>query len=92
MWLTFFKKCKPAQNLLFTLFAAFFVRSGWIYLNENMLVGHGQAGWNWSRSSDAYSSATSANAYYLTFNAGTVYPSSGPHARYYGFPVRCLVY
>ena len=70
----------------------YFVRSGHVDLNYGSLRVFGINGYDWSRSSVAYSSATSANAYYLTFNAGTVYPSSGPHARYYGFPVRCLVY
>ncbi len=29
-------------------------------------------------------------AYSLAFHASTVDPSSGPHIRYYGFPLRCL--
>ena len=70
----------------------YFVRSGWVNLNNSALRNFGLVGYGWSRSSVAYSSATSANAYYLLFNADTVYPSFGPFNRYYGFPVRCLVY
>ncbi len=70
----------------------YFVRSGWVNLNNSTLRSFGHNENVWSRSAAAYSSATSANAYYLAFNAGTVYPSRGPDNRWYGFPVRCLVY
>ena len=70
----------------------YFVRSGYVYLNNGSLRYFGLSGYGWSRSSVAYSSATSANAYHLDFNAGTVYPSFGPFNRWVGFPVRCLVY
>ena len=66
----------------------YFVRSGYVYLNNGSLRYFGLSGYGWSRSSVAYSSATSANAYNLKFNAGTVYPSNGPNNRWNGFPVR----
>ncbi len=68
-----------------------FVRSGFFNLDYGSLRNFGNGGWDWSRSSVAYSSDTSAGAYYLLFNAGTVYPSHGPDNRWFGFPVRCLV-
>ncbi len=70
----------------------YFVRSGWIGLNNSSLRGFGRNGFDWARSATTYSSATSAKAYNLKFHAGTVNPSDGPVNRVYGFPVRCLVY
>ncbi len=70
----------------------YFVRSGNVALNDGALRLFGVSGYDWSRSSVAYSSATSATAYLLAFNAGTVYPSYGPYTRWLGLPVRCLVY
>ncbi len=99
-WLTFFKKRKPAQNLLFALFAAFFirirpkgdnVRSGGIYLNNNSLRACGDNGYAWSPIAGVYGSGTwSTLAYDLTFGPSGVSPSSNA-TRWYGFPVRCLV-
>ena len=70
----------------------YFARSGNINLNFGALRGYGESGWGWSRSAMAYRSATSANAYLLVFNPSVVAPSYGPYLRWYGFPVRCLVY
>ena len=70
----------------------YFVRSGLVILHTGTLRYFGYHGYDWSRSSVAYSSATSANAYGLFATASGVYPSNGPDLRYYGFPVRCLVY
>ncbi len=68
----------------------YFVRSGWVNLNNSALRSFGIYGYDWSRSSIAYSSATSAKAYYLDFHASGVYPSSNDN-RWLAFPVRCLV-
>ena len=70
----------------------YFVRSGNVYVDYGALRGYGESGWGWSRSAVAYGSATSAFAYQLYFNPSVVHPSNGPFYRYYGFPVRCLVY
>ena len=67
-----------------------FVRSGWINLNNSALRSFGINGYDWSRSSIAYSSATSAKAYYLDFNPSDV-GSSRSNPRWQGLPVRCLV-
>ena len=67
------------------------VRSGYINLDYGSLRAFGRTGWDWSRSSVTYSSATSAGAYYLQFDPSTVDPSTGPHARWSGLPVRCLI-
>ena len=48
----------------------------------------GHAADYWS-SRAAYTSSTSATAYYLEF-ATAVNPSSGPSSRWLGFPLRCL--
>ncbi len=71
----------------------YFVRSGNVHLNNGSLRDSGRTGYDWSRSAVAYGVGTwAANAYYLAFDLSTVYPSYGPDNRYYGFPVRCLVY
>ncbi len=71
----------------------YFVRSGDVGLGNGSLRNFGSPGRDWSRSAVAYGVGTwAANAYYLEFDAGTVYPSFGPYGRSYGFPVRCLVY
>ena len=70
----------------------YFVRSGAVYLNLGALRGYGESGWGWSRSAVAYGSATSATAYHLYFNPSDVNPSGGPRNRWFGYPVRCLVY
>ena len=91
MWLTFFKKCKPAQNLLFTLFAAFFVRSGNISLDYGSLKTAGFNAQDWSNSCQVYIMPNGGTAFLLTINNYKTLPSHGPHQRYFGFPVRCLV-
>ena len=70
----------------------YFVRSGAVNLSFGALRAFGIAGYAWSRSAVAYRSATSANAYLLYFTPSVVHPSDGPDARYFGLPVRCLVY
>ena len=69
-----------------------FVRSGLVGLNRSSTRNLGDLGFGWSRIAKTYSSPTSANAYNLRFSIGGVSPSYGPDARWYGFPVRCLVY
>ena len=69
----------------------YFVRSGWVSLNNSALGRFGRNGFGWSRSSVAYSSATSATAYNLDFNPSGVNPSPN-NGRWAGFPVRCLGY
>ncbi len=69
----------------------YFVRSGLVGLNRGSTRNLGDLGFNWSRSSNDYSSVTWATAYNLRFSIGGVSPSYGPDARWYGFPVRCLV-
>ena len=69
-----------------------FVRSGGVNLSYGSLRGFGFDGYGWSSISVAFTSVTSATAYYLNFNASGVYPSHGPYARWGGFPIRCLAY
>ncbi len=70
----------------------YFVRSGWVFLGFGSLRDSGNAGYDWSRTSVAYSSATSANSYWFEFTASEYRPSLGPVHRWHGIPVRCLVY
>ncbi len=67
-----------------------FVRSGDIALTNTtgVLKNASISGYNWP--SRAVDYATSANAYYLVFNASEVFSSGGPTDRYYAFPLRCL--
>jgi len=69
-----------------------FVRSGYVDLpnTAGTLRYAGLDGYEWSSRGAAYTSSTSAAAYYLEFNDSTVYPSGGPDARWVGFPLRCL--
>lgn len=93
MWLTFFKKCKPVQNLFFTLFAAFFVPSGYIYLRYGSARHLGNIGYNWSCIANAYGIGIwDARAYNLRFRVDTIEPSYDLDHRWNAFPVRCLVY
>ena len=69
----------------------YFVRSGMIYLSYGSLRDLNFTGYGWPNIAKGYSSAISANAYYLRFNSSIVRPSDNYH-RYFGFPVRCLVY
>ena len=66
------------------------MRSGYVDLNYGLLRSAGIGGYGWASYAATYSSATSATAYYLAFNASGFYPSGGPSTRWYGFPVRCL--
>ena len=69
-----------------------FVRSEYVTLRYGSLRGFGFDGYDWSSFSVAFTSATSATAYYLTFRASGVNPSGGPDRRWLGFPIRCLAY
>ena len=70
-----------------------FVSSGDVGLGNGSLRNFGRNGNGWSHSAVAYGVGTwAANAYRLAFDPSTVYPSYGPDARWYGIPVRCLVY
>ncbi len=52
----------------------------------------GSRGRNWVASAFTYSNAAWSVAYNFDFRASGVNPSGGPNNRYFGFPVRCLVY
>ncbi len=69
-----------------------FVRSGRLNLtvSAGTLGNAGVDGYEWSSRAATYTSSTSATAYYLGFNASTVYPSYGPYERWRGRPLRCL--
>ena len=70
----------------------YFVRSGDVVLNTGALRDFGVNGYGWSRSATVYGAGTwDAKAFYLYFGASGVNPS-GNYVRWYGFPVRCLVY
>ena len=69
-----------------------FVRSGFVDLYYGSLRAFGIYGYGWSSSSVAFTSVTSATAYYLGFNASGIGSSHGPNARWVGFPIRCLAY
>ncbi len=70
----------------------YFVRSGLVILPSTAgTFGYaGVDGYEWSSRAAVYTSSTSATAYYLGFNASTVYPSYGPYERWRGRPLRCL--
>ena len=70
----------------------YFVRSGLVYLVYGSLRRFGFYGYDWSNTSMTYWSATDTSAYSLNFSPSGIYPSDGPYDRWYGFPVRCLVY
>ena len=72
----------------------YFVRSGYIHLSSanRLLVEMGSRGRNWVASAFTYSNAAWSVAYNFDFRASGVNPSGGPNNRYFGFPVRCLVY
>ncbi len=70
----------------------YFVRSGYVHLNDGSLRSFGRNGYDWSRSAVSYGVGTWADVYYLGIDLSTVDPSVGPRARYFGLPVRCLVY
>ncbi len=69
-----------------------FVHSGRINLTVSAgTLGYAdQYGHWWPSRAAAYTSSTSATAYYLDFRDTAVYPSNGPVNRWNGFPLRCL--
>ena len=78
-------------NYIITYPPLYFVRSGWISLIIGRLRAAGNGGFGWPSSAVAYTSVTSATAYYLGFYTTNVGPSDGPYHRWNGFPLRCLV-
>jgi len=60
----------------------------------SVLRSFGRDSYVWSGIATSYNIVTpsSAKAYNFVFNVLGIYPSNGPWERYYGFPVRCLVY
>ena len=68
-----------------------FVRSGFVILDYGSLRYFGINGYGWSSASQAFTSVTSATAYYLGFGASGVHPSDGPDNRWDGFPIRCCL-
>ncbi len=69
-----------------------FVRSGSISLDYGSLKAAGFNTQDWSNSCQVYIMPNGGTAFLLTINDHETLPSHGPHQRYYGFPVRCLVY
>ena len=70
----------------------YFVRSGSVFLNTGALRAFGLDGNDWSRSATAYGAgAWDAKAFSLHFDASGVRPSD-INVRWFGLPVRCLVY
>ncbi len=69
-----------------------FVRSGDIHLATSSLRTLGRDNLAWSRTAVNYLSNSSASSYIMDFDGSGVYPTTGPNNRYYGYPVRCLVY
>ncbi len=69
-----------------------FVRSGNITLGEKPIRQFGKNGYVRSSIAAVYLLPTTASAYWLEFNDTQIYPSAWPDYRYFGFPVRCLVY
>lgn len=67
------------------------MRSGYIQIQDGVLRHAGQNGQGWSSRAAAFTSDTSATAYYLEFRATAVNPSNGPNNRWNGFTLRCLV-
>lgn len=61
-------------------------------LGYGSLRGLGINSFGWFKSSTDYMSAVYAGTYYFDSNADLVATSGGPGSRWYGFPVRCLVY
>ncbi len=76
------------------MFSAHFVRSGDVELpittGTFRFAGVGGIYWSSRVSSAGANGTTTPSAYNLNFNATGVYPSAGPHERWYGFPLRCL--
>ena len=90
-----FLKNVSLHRIYFLLYLQpFFVRSGYIHLSSanRLPVEMGSRGRNWVASAFTYSNAAWSVAYNFDFRASGVNPSGGPNNRYFGFPVRCLVY
>ena len=70
----------------------YFVRSGHVYPANTAGTFRyaGTYGVYWSLWAAAYTSSTSATAYYLRVEPYAVRPSYGPSHRFNGFPLRCL--
>lgn len=68
------------------------VRSGWLRLDHDALRHAGTYSNDWSSVAADYSLPARAHAYDLHFDHLSTYTTSGPDNRYYGLPVRCLVY
>ncbi len=70
------------------------MRSGYVIIYyAGRLGGASLAGNYWSRDVAKFSSAVggdAATAYYLRFNASSIYPSDGGANHWYGFHLRCL--
>ncbi len=67
-----------------------FVRSGFMRMNLGTIQNLGITGFYWSSVTRTYNTHA-ANVFRLVINDLAVNPSSYD-SRYYGFPVRCLVY
>ncbi len=70
----------------------YFVRSGYFNLTNSAGTFRraGAYGQGWSSRAAAYTSSTSATAYYLEYRPTEVNPSNGPNNRWNGFSLRCL--
>ncbi len=74
-------------------YTSYFVRSGRTGVGFGTVRNFGRDNYNWSKSASIYKNGTwSTQSYHLGFDESGTYPSAGPNARWYGFPVRCLVY
>jgi len=60
-------------------------------LNHGASANAGWYGYEWSSISSEYVRPFSATAYFANFDPNNIYPTDRGH-RWYGFPVRCLVY
>ncbi len=68
------------------------VRSGHVRPDYGSMRAIGEVNYNWSSIAAVYSAGTwAARAYYLKFSVSGTNPV-GSDARWYGIPVRCLVY
>ena len=70
----------------------FFVRSGRAYLSSGALKYLGNTFNYWSNTSSDASIIANATSYYFNGASSGLNPSNGPYSRWYGLPVRCLVY
>ena len=68
------------------------VRSGNINFDKESLRGFGEASDNWSSASASCNVGNDRiYSYSIGMNPSTIYPSNAVQ-RWYGYPVRCLVY